>query len=200
MTDTVDVTGLLHRWEAGDRAALDQLIPLVYRELRRLARHYLRQERTSHTLQPTALVHEAYLRLVDQRNAHWESRTQFFGVAAQIMRRILVDHARLHEAKKRRAFRDAISLDEALTLDSARNGDANLIALDDSLSALAAFDEQKCRVVELRYFVGLSVEDAAQVLGISPATVKRHWSVAKAWLSRDMKGRRHGSTAMEAGG
>jgi RNA polymerase sigma factor (TIGR02999 family) len=179
-----EVTELLHRWEEGDRGALDQLMLLVYRELRRLAGHYLRRERGDHTLQPTALVHEAYLRLVDQRNANWKNRAQFYGVAAQSMRRILVDHARKHQAEKRRAARDAVSLDEAITLPVARS--LNLVALDDSLQRLAAFDARKCRVVELRFFVGLSIEDTAETLAISPATVKRHWDVAKAWLTRDM--------------
>jgi RNA polymerase sigma factor (TIGR02999 family) len=181
------VTELLHRWEEGDRSALDQLMPQVYRELRRLAVHYLRQERRDHTLQPTALVHEAYLRLVDQRRANWKNRAQFFAVAAQSMRRILVDHARKRQAEKRRAAKDAVSLDEAITLPMARGLD--LVALDESLERLAAFDAKKSQVVELRYFMGLSIEDTAETLAVSPATVKRDWAVAKAWLTRDMSQR-----------
>lgn len=182
-----DLTQLLQRWAEGDRDALDRLMPLVYGELRRLANFYLQQERPDHTLQPTALVHEAYLRLVDQRNARWQNRAQFYGVAAQIMRRILVDHARQHLAEKRKAMKDPIPLDEALTIPV--NADLSLVELDRSLEALSAFDPEKCRLVELRFFVGLNVEATAEVLGISPATVKREWAVAKAWLYQDMSKR-----------
>ncbi len=182
-----DLTQLLHRWSEGDRDALDRLMPLVYGELRRLANFYLQQERPDHTLQPTALVHEAYLRLVDQRNACWQNRAQFYGVAAQIMRRILVDHARQHQAEKRKAMKDPLPLDEALTIPV--KADLSLVELDCSLEALSAFDPEKCRLVELRFFVGLNVEDTAEVLGISPATVKREWAVAKAWLYHDMSKR-----------
>jgi RNA polymerase sigma-70 factor (ECF subfamily) len=174
----------LHRWQRGDRAALDELMPVVYRELRRLAKSYLRRERAEHTLQPTALVNEAYLRLVKERGSHWKNRSQFYGVAGRVMRRILVDHARKREAEKRRAFKESVQLDQALTL--AADRDLDLVALDESLAALAAFDPDKCRLVELRYFVGLSIDETAEVLGISAATVKRQWSVAKAWLYRDM--------------
>ncbi len=182
-----DLTQLLQRWSEGDRGALDRLMPLVYGELRRLANFYLQQERPDHTLQPTALVHEAYLRLVDQRNARWQNRAQFYGVAAQIMRRILVDHARQHQAEKRKAMKDPLPLDEALSIPV--NADLSLVELDRSLEALSAFDPEKCRLVELRFFVGLNIEDTAEVLGISPATVKREWAVAKAWLYQDMSKR-----------
>jgi len=179
-----EITGLLQRWQQGDRDALDQLMPIVYDELRRLARYYLSHEREGHTLQPTALVNEAYLKLVDQRIAQWANRSQFFGVAAQMMRRILVDHARQKQSEKRRMMKNPVSLDDVLTLSASE--DLNLVALDESLSALASFDEKKCKIVELRFFVGLPVPEVAEVLGISPATVKREWSVAKAWLYRDM--------------
>jgi RNA polymerase sigma-70 factor (ECF subfamily) len=179
-----DLTQLLQRWAEGDRNALDRLMPLVYSELRRLANFYLQQERPDHTLQPTALVHEAYLRLVDQSHARWQNRAQFYGVAAQIMRRILVDHARQHQAEKRKAMKDPLPLDEALTIPA--QDDLSLVELDRSLEALSAFDPGKCRLVELRFFVGLNVEDTAEMLGVSPATVKREWAVAKAWLYNDM--------------
>src|SRR5882724_3825146 len=182
-----DLTQLLQRWSEGDRNALDRLMPLVYGELRRLANFYLHQERPDHTLQPTALVHEAYLRLVDQHHARWQNRAQFYGVAAQIMRRILVDHARQHQAEKRKAMKDSLPLDEALTIPV--KADLSLVELDRSLDALSAFDPEKCRLVELRFFVGLNVEDTAEMLGVSPATVKREWAVAKAWLYHDMSKR-----------
>jgi RNA polymerase sigma factor (TIGR02999 family) len=179
-----EITHLLQRWQSGDRKALDELMPIVYDELRRLARHYLSGERKEHTLQPTALVNEAYLRLVDQRSAKWANRSQFFGVAAHMMRRILVDHAREKNADKRRMMKNAVSLDEALSVPTAE--DLNLVALDESLNALASLDESKCKIVELRFFVGLPVPEVAEVLGMSEATVKREWSYAKAWLYRDM--------------
>jgi len=182
-----DVTKLLQQWADGDRKALDHLMPLVYNELRRLANYYLQQERPDHTLQPTALVHEAYMKLVDQRSSRWQNRAQFYGVAAQIMRRILVDHARQHQAEKRHAMKDPLPLDDALTIPI--KTDLSLVELDQSLEALSAFDPEKCRLVELRFFVGLNVEDAAEVLGISTATVKREWAVAKAWLYNDMSKR-----------
>jgi RNA polymerase sigma factor (TIGR02999 family) len=188
-----EITHLLQRWQQGDRDALDQLMPIVYDELRRLARHYLSGERREHTLQPTALVNEAYLRLVDQRSAKWANRAQFFGVAANMMRRILVDHAREKNADKRRMMKHAVSLDEALSVPAAE--DLNLVALDESLNALASVDEGKCKIVELRFFVGLPVPEVAEVLGMSEATVKREWSFAKAWLYRDMTQR---SEAAEA--
>jgi RNA polymerase sigma factor (TIGR02999 family) len=179
-----DVTQILKDWSTGNREALDQLLPAVYDELRRLANHYLRGERPDHTLQPTALVHEAYLRLIDQRSVSWQNRAHFFGVAAQIMRRILVDHARSHISEKRGGQRRKLSLDEAVSWASER--DLDLVALDDALTALSAFDERKGRIVELRFFGGLSVEETAEVLSVSPQTVLRDWSLAKAWLFNEL--------------
>jgi len=174
-----EITQLLVASRAGDAEALNRLLPLVYDELRRLAGHYLRRERSDHTLQPTALVHEAYLRLIDQ-NVSWQNRAHFFGVAAQMMRRILVDYARGRLAAKRGSGGVKVSLDDALNLSDERAGD--FVALDDALERLAEFDPQKSRIVELRFFGGLSVEEAAEVLGIGTATVTRQWKMAKAWL------------------
>jgi RNA polymerase sigma factor (TIGR02999 family) len=179
-----DVTRLLVDWSNGNRAALDGLAPLVYDELRRLANSYLRRERSDHTLQGTALVNEAYLRLIDQRNVKWQNRAHFFGVAAQMIRRILVDHARGHQAAKRGAGAAKLSLDEALAVPGAR--DVDLVNLDEALKELAAFDERQSRIIELRYFAGLSIEETAEVVGISPATVKREWTAARAWLFRQL--------------
>jgi RNA polymerase sigma factor (TIGR02999 family) len=179
-----DITQLLVNWSNGDRQALEQLTPLVYGELRRLASRYLRRERPGHTLQSTALVHEAYLRLIDQRYVRWQNRAHFFGIAAQLIRRILVDHARAHQAQKRGADAPVLSLDEAVAAPEKR--DLNLVALDDALNDLARIDPQQGRIVELRFFTGLSIEETAEVLGISPATVKRDWVVAKAWLHREL--------------
>lgn len=173
-------TALLVRWKNGDRNALDQLLPLVYDELRRLARSYLRRERSQHTLQSTALVHEAYLRLVDQ-NVDWQSRAHFFGIAAQMMRRILVDHARARHAAKR-GDGLKVTLDEGMALAEAQSLD--VLALDRALNELAKVDEQQGKVVELRYFAGLSIEETAEAMSISAATVKREWTMAKAWLAR----------------
>ncbi len=181
-----DVTQLLVNWSNGDREALERLTPLVYSELRRLASRYLRRERQGHTLQSTALVHEAYLRLIDQRHVHWQNRAHFFGIAAQLIRRILVDHARSHHAQKRGSDVCKLSLDEAVA--TAEKRDLNLVALDDALDTLARIDEQQSRIVELRFFTGLSIEETAEVLGISPATVKRDWAAAKAWLYREISG------------
>ena len=180
---TQEVTQLLVKLSAGDRSALDDLLPLVYDELRRLADRYLRRERSDHTLQATALVNEAYLRLVDQ-NVPWQNRAHFFGVAAEMMRRILVDHARSHQAQKRGSGGIKLSLDDALNMSDERASD--LIALDEALSALAAFDPQKSRIVELRFFAGLSIEETARVLGIGTATVIRQWKMAKAWLYHEV--------------
>lgn len=179
-----DITQLLVSWNSGNRQALEDLTPLVYDELRRLAARYLRHERPDHTLQSTALVHEAYLRLVDQKQVQWQNRAHFFGVAAQMIRRILVDHARGRQAEKRGAGAVKLSLDEAIAIPERR--DLDLIALDDSLNALSRLDPQQGRIVELRFFGGLSIEETAEVLKISPATVKREWTLAKAWLYRDM--------------
>lgn len=176
-----DVTRLLVRLTDGDRGVLDELLPVVYAELRRLAASYLRRERANHTLQPTALVHEAYLRLVDQTQVQWQNRAHFFGVAAQMMRRILVDHARAHDAEKRGGEFQKLSLDENVDV-SGGGRDLNLVALDEALDRLAALDPQKSKIVELRFFGGLSVEETAEVLGVSAPTVKRQWRMAKAWL------------------
>ena len=180
-----DVTRLLIQLTGGERAVLEELLTLIYGELRSLAANYLRRERPDHTLQPTALVHEAYLRLVDQTQVNWQNRAHFFGVAAQMMRRILVDHARAHNAGKRGQDFQKLSLDE--NIDQAFERGAELVALDDALKLLAEVDEQKARIVELRYFGGLSVEETAEVLGVTPVTVKRHWRMTKAWLYGQMQ-------------
>ena len=178
------ITQLLIKWSDGDHGALEELMPLVYGELRRLARSYLRRERPDHTLQPTALVHEAYLRLIDQRRANWQNRSQFFGIAAQMMRRILVDHARLRQAGKRGDRDYQVSLDQA---DLVANQQAvDLLGLDDALNRLVTFSLQQSRIVELRYFGGLTIAETAALLGVSHATVEREWSVARAWLRREL--------------
>ena len=175
-----EVTRLLKEWGKGDTSARDQLIAIVYSELRAIAARYLRRERQDHTLQPTALVNEAYLRLIDQKQVEWQNRAHFLGVAAKMMRRILVDHARTHNRVKRGSGAQRVSLDEAVTI--AEDRAADLVELDRALDALAAFDERKSRVVEMRYFGGLSVEETAEVLNISLITVARDWKLAKAWL------------------
>jgi RNA polymerase sigma factor (TIGR02999 family) len=180
-----EITEQLIAWGAGDRAALDQLLPIVYQELRRMADHYLRLENPGHTLQPTALVHEAWLRLIDQTRVNWQNRSQFFGVAAQLMRRILVDHAKTKHREKRGGDAIKLSLDDVVNLSLERAAD--LIALDDALDELARIDERKSRVVELRYFAGFSVEETAQILEVSPDTVMRDWKIAKAWLYQQIK-------------
>jgi len=179
-----DVTRLLSDWSNGDRRALDELLPLVYDELRHLANAYLKRERDGHTLQSTALVHEAFLRLVNQHDVQWQGRAHFFGIAAQMIRRILVDHARAQRAAKRGAGAVRIDLGEELAV--AQQRDLDLIVLDDALERLATMDERQSRIVELRFFAGLSVEDTADVMGISTATVKREWSSARAWLFREV--------------
>jgi len=181
---TGQVTELLARWRAGDRQALDSLMPLVYEELRRLARHYLREERPNHTLQSTALVHEAFMRLVGQHPPNWEGRAHFFGVAARLMRQILVDHARSHQAAKRGGNALTLSLDAEVAGPKGR--DLDLLGLDAALNKLAERSPQQGRIVELRFFSGLTIEDTSEVLGISPATVKRSWTAARAWLYREM--------------
>ena len=179
------VTDLLVHWSEGDQEALNKLIPLVYDELHKLASRYLRRERRDHTLQTTAVVHEAYLKLVNQRDANFENRLHFFAVAAQIMRRILVDYARRHHASKRGGDLYKLSLDEALVTSEEKGAD--LLALDEALERLAAIDPRQSRVVELRIFAGLTLEETAQALNISPSTVRREWSMAKAWLHRQIK-------------
>ena len=178
------VTQLLVEWNSGDREALDQLMPLVYAELRSIADSYLRRERSDHTLQPTALVHEAYLRLVDQTNTTWENRAHFFGAAAQLMRQILVDHARKHLAAKRGGLRHKLTLDKAINFSANRSVD--LVALDDALNSLSNLDREQSQIVELRFFGGLTVEETAKVMKCSPATIKREWRLAKAWLRREI--------------
>jgi RNA polymerase sigma factor (TIGR02999 family) len=180
-----EVTQLLQEWSSGRQDALDRLLPQIYAELRRLAASYLRRERRDHTLQPTALVHEAFLKLVDQRAVRWQNRAHFFGIAAQAMRRILVDHARAHGAGKRGSGERPVSLDETLVLTAAP--DVDLLALDEALTRLAAIDVQQSRVVELRYFGGLTMDETAEVLRISQATVGREWTLAKAWLYAELK-------------
>jgi RNA polymerase sigma factor (TIGR02999 family) len=177
------VTALLVAWSKGDERALEELTPLVYDELRRLARSYMRQERSGHTLQSTALVHEAFLRLIDQR-VQWNSRAHFFGIAAQLMRRILVDHAKAQSAAKRGAGALRIELDEGLATTPHR--DVNLLALDEALERLTKVDPQRSRIVELRFFGGLSNEESAEVLGVSPATIQRQWTGARAWLFHEL--------------
>ena len=182
-----EVTELLRRWSSGDVAARESLVPLVYDELRRLARYYLASQRSDHTLQSTAIVHEAYLRLAGRDNVHWENRRHFFAVAAQLMRRILVDHARKRNAAKRGGAQLTLLVDEAVEPSSQRELD--LVALDDALKALAELDERQSRIVELRFFGGLSIEDTSRLLEISPATVKREWSTARAWLYEEISAR-----------
>lgn len=186
-SDERDVTRLLQAWSGGDRDALEQLMPAVYQEVRRLARSYLRRERPDHTLQATALVNEAYMRLIDQRAVKWQNRAHFFGIAAQIMRRILVDHARMRQADKRGSGQAAVLLDEALEVASGRNLD--VVALHDALTTLADLDERQARIVELRFFGGLSIEEAAEVMQLSPATIKRELAAARAWLRQELERR-----------
>ena len=182
-----DVTELLKKWGQGDHDALDLLMPLVYDELHRLAGAYLRRERREHTLQPTALVNEAYLKLIDQRNATWNNRSQFFGVAAQLMRRILVDHARAHHAEKRGGSGFNVSLSKAHRF--GEEPDLDLLALHEALERLAAIDAQQARVVELRFFGGLTIEETAEVMALSHATIEREWHMARAWLRRELSRR-----------
>ena len=179
-----EVTRLLKDWSDGRQDVLDRLLPQIYAELRRLASGYLRRERPDHTLQATALVHEAFIKLVDQRAVRWQNRAHFFGIAAQAMRRILVDHARAHTAEKRGSGERAVSLDEAAAVIGAPSVD--LLALDEALARLAAIDPQQSRVVELRYFGGLTIEETAEVMNVSPATVGREWTLAKAWLYAEL--------------
>ncbi len=183
--DTQDITQLLAHWGAGDQAALAQLLPVVYQELRQIADGYLRRERADHTLQATALIHEAYLRLIDQSLPQWQNRAHFFGVAAQLMRQILVEHARAHLTQKRGGGAQQVELDEALTYAPTRA--AELLQLDDALKSLAEFDERKSRLIELRYFGGLSVAETAHVMGLSPATVSRDQRLAQAWLRQALQ-------------
>jgi RNA polymerase sigma factor (TIGR02999 family) len=179
------VTGLLLAWSAGDKQALEQLFPVVYRELHRMARRYMAAENPGHTLQASALVNEAYLKLVDVRQMQWQNRAHFFGVAAELMRRILVDFARRRHYLKRGGGVRTVTLNEDLDMSAAQT--TNLVALDDALNALAQVDPRRVRVVELRFFAGLTVEETAEVLKVSPDTVVRDWRLAKVWLHRELK-------------
>ncbi len=180
-----DVTQLLVKWSSGDERALEELIPLVYDELHRLAEHYMRRERSDHTLQPTALVNEAYLRLVDQTRVKWRSRAHFIGVAAQLMRRVTVKHAERHRAAKRGGGAGRTPIDEA-TVPATASGE-DVIALDQALERLNELDPRQSRVVELRFFGGLTGKEMAEVLGVSPATIDREWRMARAWLRQELK-------------
>jgi RNA polymerase sigma-70 factor (ECF subfamily) len=179
-----DVTRLLQQWSNGEEQALDRLVPQIHQELRKLAASYLRRERPDHTLQPTALVNEAFLRLIDQRAVRWQNRAHFFGIAAQAMRRILVDHARTHGAHKRGGGLRQVPLEDDHAIGGAV--DVDLLALDEALTRLAALDPQHGRIVELRYFGGLTLEETAEVMRISPATIGREWRIAKAWLAAEL--------------
>ncbi|MCS6804682.1 MAG: sigma-70 family RNA polymerase sigma factor [Acidobacteriota bacterium] len=187
MTDpsTKDLTRLLVAWRNGDQRALDQLMPIVYEELHRLAQHYMHGERSDHTLQPTALIHEAYLRLIELKDITWQDRVHFFAVAAQMMRRVLVDYAKSHRAAKRGSGEHKLSLEEAADVAQERTPD--LVALDEALQSLAAIDPRKSQIVELKFFGGLTIEETAEALGISHATVERELKMAMAWLGREMK-------------
>jgi len=182
-----DITTLLADWRRGDRKALDELAPMVYDELRRLAASYLKGERTDHTLQCTALVHEAYLRMVGGVNVEWENRSHFFGVAAQIVRRILVEHARAAHTAKRGSGAVLLSINDEVNPGDLRA--PNLLALEDALNALTEIDPRQARVVELRFFAGLNVDETAEVMHLSPSTVKREWAMAKLWLYRELAGK-----------
>jgi RNA polymerase sigma factor (TIGR02999 family) len=182
------VTALLARWRAGDGEALESLIPLVYNELRSLAQHYLRRERSNHTLQSTALVHEAYVRLAGADPPALQNRSHFFGVAARLMREILVDHARAQRTAKRGGDACTLALDEALNV--AGRTDVDVLMLDEALKELARLDERQSRIVELRFFTGLSIDETADVMDVSAATVSREWTTARAWLHRELSGRR----------
>ena len=189
MASAPDVTQLLVNWSQGDQKALEQLMPLVYGELRRLAAAYLRRERSNHTLQSTALVNEAFLRMVHQHDVQWRNRAHFYGIAAQMIRRILVDYARGQHAEKRGAGAVKLVLDEAMAVPQ-QSPDVDLLSLNDALDRLAELDERQSRVVELRFFAGLSIEETAEVMHLSPASIKREWQTARAWLFREMSSAR----------
>jgi RNA polymerase sigma factor (TIGR02999 family) len=180
-----EITRMLQEWSGGKQDALDALLPLVYAELHRQASRYLRRERAGHTLQTTALINEAYLKLIDQREVNWQNRAHFFGIAAQMMRRILVDYARQRHRAKRGGIAEDLPLEKAALVVSEEKS-VDLVALDEALTRLAKFDERQARIVELRYFSGLTIEETAEVLRISPATVKSDWNVAKAWLRHEI--------------
>ena len=186
MSGPPEVTQLLQAWGQGDEAARDELMSVVYQELHRLAHHYMKTESPGHTLQTSALVNEAFLRLVDQKNVKWQNRAHFFGIAAQLMRRILVDYARSRRYAKRGGGMRDLPLDDALMISQERNEE--VVALDETLERLAEFDPRKSKIVEFRFFAGLSIEETAEVLAVSPGTVMRDWTLAKAWLRREIKG------------
>lgn len=188
-----DVTEILREWSGGDRAAPERLMPLVYEELKRQAYRYLSRERSSHTLQPTALVHEAYIKLIDQTRVSWQNRAHFYGVASTVMRRVLIDHARAHASEKRGSGSIRLSLDDIHVPVEERA--ASLLALDEALQQLAEFDERKAKIVEMRFFAGLTDEEIAEVLGVSTRTVTRDWRNARIWLFREL-----GGSANEAAG
>ena len=193
-----EITRLLQDWRAGDREALDALLPIVYKELRQLAHYQLRRERPDHTLQSAALVNEVYVRLVGLHPPQWESRSHFFAIAAQQMRQILVDYARRHRAGKRGGGDQTISLEDTATLSPQKKKDIDVVALDDALNALAQVDARKAQVVELRFFGGLNFDDTAEVLKVSAVTVARDWTTARAWLHREMnRENSHGCRALE---
>ena len=183
--NTQNITRMLKDWSDGSSEALDELLPFVYDELHRQAARYLRRERSDHTLQTTALIHEAYMKLIDQREVRWQNRAHFFAVAAQAMRRILVDYARTRKREKRGGDDVKLQLDEAIEI-PAKEKNIDLVALDEALNRLATYDERQARVVELRYFSGMTEEETAEVLGTSPATVRRDWNMAKAWLHHQL--------------
>lgn len=182
MASPQQVTQLLVAWSDGDQAARDELMPLVYEELRRLAHKYMRRERPVHTLQTSALLNEAYLRLVDQKNIQWQGRAHFFGIAARVMRQVLVDYARTRRYAKRGGDARRVSLDEAMIVSTERANE--VVALDEALKTLAEIDSRQSQIVELRFFGGLSIEETAEILAVSPGTVMRDWTLAKAWLRR----------------
>lgn len=182
-----EITKMLIELTGGNKDVVNEILPHIYDELRRLAGSYLRRERSDHTLQPTALVHEAYMKLIDQKKVKWQNRAHFFGIAAQVMRRILMDHARKHTAEKRGGEAEKLPLEEDILVVS-HGRSAELLALDEALEKLAGFDETKAKIVELRYFGGLSIEETAEVLNVSVPTVNRHWRMAKAWLHAEVSG------------
>ncbi len=183
-SNSQEVTELLQKWSGGDAAALEELTPVIYAELHRIAKRYMNRERAGHTLQTTALVNEAYLRLIDWKTAKWENRAHFFGVSAQLMRRILVDFARQRPKIANNEVARRVSLEEAFTVTDEKTAD--LVALDEALNELAKFDERKAKIVELKFFGGLSVDETAEVLSVAPITVMREWKKAKAWLYREL--------------
>lgn len=187
MTPTAQqVTQLLNDWSGGDQAARDRLMPLVYDELHRLAHQYMKRESKGHTLQTSALVNEAFVKLIDQKNVRWQNRAHFFAIAAQLMRRILVDHARSRQAAKRGGGMNPVAFDDCLYVSDERS--AEVVAVHEALEQLAQFDRRKGQIVELRFFGGLSIEETAEILGVSPGTVMRDWTLAKAWLRREISG------------